>query len=634
MWLNVPDFIAIPTSTIKAILQKNITIENLCEVIREKFPQESYAVRSSCLNEDQINSSMAWQFHTELDVIPSWLESAIMSVIDQAKQILWESSSQISLIVQRYIDAEYSGVCFTRNPIAWREMIFEYHAWIWEDLVSGKIIPEKQSFYSHEDKQICWFNIHSFQGIETNLGHPQDIEWCIQDGILYYLQTRPITTISREKYQEILILESFLDNREDYYIEKNEISEVASRPTPFTFSFIKLIYEEDWPVMNVYRKHHMSYTPKSFLKIIGNELYIDREQELHTLLPAFSTLNTNYIPKIHSISGLWQSMKNIFYTTFLNENKSLIERLQLSIQRKESCESFELALDNFMREYETIFEVNIFAARSLKKLELLIKNERISIAELLQSDPNIFNTGKWAELDISDLNWLIWNTLEISDTTEFYHNPEKYNTPTKILEWWDHLPEWKKQWYGRYIAHGIRYQQYREHARVLMIKNINTIRNILIWVYWLEYINTIYFSSIDEILSDSIDQEECDNREQSYLKNNTWNFPSRITKRFIQPSITENTGISPWTAEWYLVDIVSIKKIKGPKILKVQILAPNLTEYFPDIVGIISEKWWLLSHLAIIARERGIPVVISSEIELTLWSYISIDGSNGAIKKI
>ncbi len=634
MGLNVPDFIAVPTNTIEEILQKKITIQDLCEIIREKFPQESYAVRSSCLNEDQENSSMAGQYHTELDVTSSRLEDAIMHVINQARKVSWESPLQISLIIQSYIVAEYSGVCFTRNPVLWREMVFEYHVWRWEDLVSGKIIPTKQSCYSHEDTQICGFDIWSFQDIETNLGHPQDIEWCIQDGMMHYLQARPITTISREKYQEILTLEWSLDNNKDYYLEKNEISEVAPRPTPFTFSLLERIYGEDWPIMRVYARHHIQYTPQPILRIIGNELYIDREQELNTLLPAYSTLNKIYSPKLYSFSWLWKSMKNIFYTTFLKEDKNLIKRLQSSIQRDTSYESFKIVLDNFMRDYEKIFEVNISAAKSLKKLELLIKNEWVSIAEILQSDPGIFSTEKWIVFDLSNLDLLIWNTLEISDTTPFYHNPQNKNTPTKVQEWWNYLPEWKKQSYGSYIAHGIRYQQYREYARILMVKNINSVRNILIWVYWIQNMNTVYFSTIDEILSDSIDREKCRIRECEYLKNNAWNFPCRITGRFIQPSITENTGISPWIAEWYIVDIHTIKKGKWPKILKVQILSPDLTEYFSDIVGIISEKWWLLSHLAIIARERDIPVVISSDREIQLCSYISMDGSNGKIKKI
>lgn len=634
MGLNVPDFVAIPTNIVEKIEQKKITIQNLCDIIREKFPQRSYAVRSSVLNEDQENSSMAGQYHTELDVIPSWLEDAITSVIHQAKQVSWWSPWQISLIVQRYIDAEYSGVCFTRNPVAWREMVFEYHAWRWEDLVSGKIIPEKQSFYYHENRQICWFETLSFRDIETNLSHPQDIEWCIQDGTMYYLQTRPITTISREKYQEILILEWSLNNNEDYYLEKNEIAEVAPRPTMFTFSLLERIYGEDGPIMRVYAKHHIEYIPQSILRIIGNELYIDREQELHTLLPAYSTLNRLYSPKLYSILGFRKSMKNLFHTTFLKEDKNLIKRLQDSIQRDRSYESFEIALDNFMRDYETIFEVNISAAKSLKKLELLLKNEQISIPELLQSDPEIISIEKWIEFDISNLNWLIWNTLEISDTTSFYHNTQNNNTPENIWAWWDYLPEWKKQWYGSYIAHGIRYQQYREYARVLMIKNMNTIRNILIWVYWIQNMNTVYFSTIDEILSGSIDREKCKIWEWEYLKNNTWNFPSCITGRFIQPSIIENTGISPWISEWFIVDINTLATTPWPKILKTQILSPDLTKYFPDIVGIISEKWWLLSHLGIIARERGIPVVISNNTEIQLWNYISIDGSSGEIKEI
>lgn len=632
--LNVPDFIAIPTSTVEEILQKKITIQDVCNTVREEFPQESYAVRSSWLNEDQDNSSMAGQYHTELAVLPWWLGEAIMSVIDQSKQVSWDSPLQISLIVQKYIEAEYSGVCFTRNPIEWSEMIFEYHQWIGEDLVSGKIIPEKQSFYFHENKKICWFAIQWFQDIETNLGHPQDIEWCIHDNILYYLQTRPITTISCEKYQEIVFLDWVLDRNQDYYLEKNEITEVAPRPTPFTFSLLERIYGEDGPIKRVYSHYHIQYTPMPFLKIIGNELYVDREQELQTLLPSLSTLNTNYSPKLYSISGLWQTLKNIFYTTIPKEEWILIEQLQQSLYTNQIYESFNLTLDNFMREYEIIFKINISAAKSLKKIELLIKNEWISISELLQSEPSIFSNEKWVEFDISDIDWLIWNTLEINDTTEFYNRKSNNTTSKKILEWWTLLPEWKRKWYGSYISRGIRYQQYREYARILMVRNISSIRDILSQSSKHKENSHIYFSTIDEILNNTVNQTDYEKRSLAYIKNNKWNLPSRLTNRFMPLPTTVNTGISPGNAEWYLVDINTISTIQGSKILKVQILTPDLTKYFPEIVGIISEKWWLLSHLAIIARERGIPVVVTNNTQLLLWSYINIDGSNGEIKEI
>jgi pyruvate,water dikinase len=35
----------------------------------------------------------------------------------------------------------------------------------------------------------------SAQKLESALGRPQDVEWCVRDETLYFLQTRPITVV-------------------------------------------------------------------------------------------------------------------------------------------------------------------------------------------------------------------------------------------------------------------------------------------------------------------------------------------------------------------------------------------------------------------------------------------------------
>lgn len=630
--IHVPEFIAIPTLTVWRLPDGSLRIKDLCDTIRRDFPQISYAVRSSSLDEDMENSSMAGQYHTELDIPPEWLEEAIMQVI---KYRIWQDEtkiSKLSIIIQKYIQADYAGVCFTRNPIAGWEMVFEYHRWIWEDVVSGNIIPEILSFYSYENKKIIGFNPSIFQKIETNFDHPQDIEWCTRDNSLYILQSRPITTISKEKYQEILFLEQNISQENDYFFEKNEISEIAPRPTPFTLSLLEKIYWENGPIMNVYKRHHMDYIPQAILKIIGNELYIDRESELQTLLPAFSILNRKYTPKINSIQWIWRSTMNIFWTAFLQEDSSLINKLKISLEWLRNHISFNEALGQFLKDYELIFETNIFASKYLKKLELLIKNEGIFLSELLQSDPSFFSMEKIIPFETENLNGLQGNTLEINDTGKIAIWTKKYITSENIKNWWNTLPEWKRKWYGKHISRGITYQKYREYGRLLMIKNVNSIRNILIQVLNFENKNDIFFYTINEISSDIPDESLHEKRKEIYEEYNKWNLPSKLTYRFIRDNkYQKNIGISPWKTEWYLVDISMLESQKGPKILKTQILSPDLTKYFPEIVGIISEKWWLLSHLAIMARERNIPIIISSVLDIPLWSYISINGSTGDI---
>jgi len=66
-------------------------------------------------------------------------------------------------------------------------------------------------------------------------------------------------------------------------------------------------------------------------------------------------------------------------------------------------------------------------------------------------------------------------------------------------------------------------------------------------------------------------------------------------------------------------------------------LSPNLTKYFDRISGIISNNRGLLSHLAIMAREKNIPAIVGFSIfdgEFKLGDYVRIDGSKDKILKI
>jgi pyruvate,water dikinase len=63
-------------------------------------------------------------------------------------------------------------------------------------------------------------------------------------------------------------------------------------------------------------------------------------------------------------------------------------------------------------------------------------------------------------------------------------------------------------------------------------------------------------------------------------------------------------------------------------------LSPDLTKYFDRISGIVSNNGGILSHLAIMAREKNIPVVVGYSItngKFKLGDQIQIDGSSGKI---
>lgn len=72
-------------------------------------------MRSSALTEDGNISSMAGQFQTKLSITENQLEQALLEIIEDAESKL-KNLSLFSVIIQEFIEVDYSGVCFTRNP--------------------------------------------------------------------------------------------------------------------------------------------------------------------------------------------------------------------------------------------------------------------------------------------------------------------------------------------------------------------------------------------------------------------------------------------------------------------------------------------------------------------------------------
>ncbi len=633
-WFLVPDFIAIPSNIVEIINNDNNELKKLCQIIITKFPQSKYIVRSSALIEDQINSSMAGQFHTEINVDKFGLDSAIEKVINQAKTLLKNDLTKLSIIVQEYIEADYSWVCFTRNPNWQREIVFDYHKWIGEDIVSWKIIPINETFYWNENKKICSFDITIFKNIENKFSFPQDIEWGIKKDKLYILQTRPITTISKNDYDLIIFLEENLNYNYDFCYEKTEISEVAPRPTPFTLSLLQKIFWENWPVMNVYKKHKILYKHENILKIVGNELFINRNLEIKTLLPCLSCLNKRYTNKFSSFNHFFRTIKNIFFIAIIKEEKNLVNKLESLLYSETNKDNFSDLLNQFLEEYETILEIDLFTSKYFKSLEIFLKNEPINISEVFNIDFKDISNEEINIFKISKELKIKWNTLEISDESEFFTSTLEKNTSDTFHKWWSNLPDYKKNLYKKTIIKAVSYQNYREYTRILMIKNLSLLRDLLLEKSLFSNKKNVYFHTIDEITNNKFDENLCIERKKEYEKYDKYSLPNKLTLNYINDK-KENLWISAWIVQWILLEEKDISIEKWDIILYTKILSPDLTKYFPKIKWIISEKWGYLSHLSIIARENKVPVIISTKLNnIKIGDLIEINWSNWEIKKI
>lgn len=211
--LRVPETWVLLDADSALLDQDTSQLETLHETI------ESFAVRSSAVGEDGLQHSFAGMFTTVLDVPRHELHSAVREVVGSLSssqtigyQMLREQSiSKMCVVIQEMINSDYAGVLFTELPTEHSSgvMLIEVVRGIGEQLVSGKVTPLSIRYNSvtgmsrvlqagaqNITTDDCWFLEELISGAQTlrkHIGHELDIEWCVKDGALYFLQARPIT---------------------------------------------------------------------------------------------------------------------------------------------------------------------------------------------------------------------------------------------------------------------------------------------------------------------------------------------------------------------------------------------------------------------------------------------------------
>jgi pyruvate,water dikinase len=201
------------------------------------------AVRSSANVEDSKNFSFAGIFDTFLNIDSGSLIVAIKKCwaslfSKRALEYYFKNKINVgkvkmAVIIQEIIDADCAGVCFTRNPVSGNanETYIEVVYGLGEGLVSGKLTPDSY-IYDKATNQIKEKNVNS-QNLKVNFVNfiaqevavdfdlineqkvsddmireislaciriqeyfqrPQDVEFAIKNNVLFFLQSRPITT--------------------------------------------------------------------------------------------------------------------------------------------------------------------------------------------------------------------------------------------------------------------------------------------------------------------------------------------------------------------------------------------------------------------------------------------------------
>ncbi|MFI6077394.1 phosphoenolpyruvate synthase [Actinoplanes sp. NPDC051343] len=177
----------------------------------------AYAVRSSATAEDLPTASFAGQQDTYLNVrgatavvehvVRCWASLFTdRAVAYRSRNGIDDRSVRMSVVVQRMVSAEASGVLFTADPVTGNRTVATVDAvpGLGEDLVSGLVNPEayrvRDGIIAAGERSVLTDGqilelVRLGRRIEAHFGRPQDIEWCRDADGFAIVQSRPITTL-------------------------------------------------------------------------------------------------------------------------------------------------------------------------------------------------------------------------------------------------------------------------------------------------------------------------------------------------------------------------------------------------------------------------------------------------------
>lgn len=227
--------------------EKGEVIETGASHLLKRMPKEIFvAVRSSATTEDLAEASFAGQQETFVNVkgkknLITSIKKCFSSLFTpratyyrNKKGFKYEGTS-LAVVIQKMVDSDKSGVVFSKDPSMKRDDVIVESVWgLGEGIVSGEITPDhyvvsrdlriiekkieekkiaitrnsaggqeivklkeerskQQVLKDHEITKLAEISLE----LEQHYKKPQDLEFAIENGEIYIVQTRPITTLEK-----------------------------------------------------------------------------------------------------------------------------------------------------------------------------------------------------------------------------------------------------------------------------------------------------------------------------------------------------------------------------------------------------------------------------------------------------
>jgi rhodanese-related sulfurtransferase/membrane protein insertase Oxa1/YidC/SpoIIIJ/phosphohistidine swiveling domain-containing protein len=636
----------------------------------------SLAVRSSGAGEDGENHSFAGVFESVLDVRREGLEAAIDRV-RQSFEASRASSYRLlagagNVLIQRMVDAEYSGVLFTRDPSACGLAMVEMVSGTAENLVSGTVRPQSFRFgrvtwmpFGKDNAPIDLAPLLALgDRAEQLFGRPQDIEWTWRDGGFYLVQSRDITRQIAGDAETVAMQDDLARALElakggqpdEIVFAKNELSEMLPRPTPLSLSLMEALWAAGGSVDRAARELGLTYRVdegRAYLATILGRLYVNKREERARAL----VIGPMAIRRLLRSAGrIERDFREVFLPQFFDDiriaNVADFEQLPTA----ELVTEVRRLHDRFVYDTHVAVDVvNISAGVFLDRARKVLSAGAIEPSAILGHIPETCEhraIGETATAPAKSRRWLLLKHFGHRAVLDYElaepRFSEDINTLSRMIAGRTHVgvpanretPALSKS-QARLVDIARRFQTLKEDAKHHSLGELAVLRRAILTLdrrFGLE--GRSFYLSFDELVSidGSNAAELCaiaQGREaEALLLRKSHSLGSSLTARDLEaasagdvhdahaePGVIRGTRVSGSRLIEGRARVISeddaeagnpMEKFRDGDIIVATMINPAWLPYFSRAGGFVSEVGGWLSHPAILAREYDVPMIVGT----------------------
>lgn len=672
---RVPEFVVSPTEIEDVVAQLGTPL----------------VVRSSASVEDGETASFAGQFDSFLNLrTVEEVRNAVArchASLDQPsvlhycrQQNIPPNSMRMEVIVQKMVQPELAGVVFTVNPVTGaEEIVVEACPGLADGLLAGhqKPLPSNHPLLEKYREKIE----RLAEAIGHHFGTPQDVEFAIESGEIFVLQSRPVSRIGFAGEAGQWTNADFRDGGVS-----------SSVCTPLMWSLYKLVWDNS--LKNTLRELKLFRSDFEASKMFFGRPYwnLGAVKQCISALPGFVerefdqdlSVQINYdddgqvtpvtlmrilraIPTVFAIKKFFRSQR-VAAEELLNQ--SIESRLQESRLFQQDVEAeFQALIETVYFEIEKTYFRTIFAA-SLAKLDFMssfpnadygslvsalpplrhvepirmaqgIQNRtKQQMASVIDAYPHHYRIGfdlihpRWDE----DRPFVQQMLAELPASAGNDPRPIYESARDATLQ---SLPRRKRASFGRKLDRLRHFLWLREQLRDYSNQFYYLLRRSVLEIACRRGLgDAIFFQTYSEICGD--DRTHIQNNRKIYESYRNFRPPNEIGTGFDFNRVGRNdemVGIAASPGTLAAPVTVAFSVAEASKMPRGQILVcpytdPGWTAVLDRAGGVVTETGGLLSHAAIICREYGIPAVLGVEhatSRIADGTTILIDGGQGHV---